>query len=165
MARVYVLVALFAFLVAACDRAAPKLDDVVLRRIRTAYPGMTEACLDRIKYGGIEAMPMHVEKCFRMTSPQRWRGLWRDDFEGQHFCSSRVQVCSYEKEGERIWITFKSGTRPTKRSATGRVFTIDFVGRRTLLPGHHGHMGVSQHEIVVEKLISFSPIPVVASKD
>lgn len=126
---------------------------------------MSEACLDRIKYGGIEAMPLQVEECFQMMSPRRWRGLWRDDFEGQHFCPSPAQVCSYENEGEKIWITFKNGIRPTKRSATGKVFSIDFVGRRTLLPGHHGHMGVSPYEIVVEKIISFSPVYVVPPKN
>jgi hypothetical protein len=145
-----------ALLPAGCDRPLPKISATVLQQIRSAYPGMTEACLKRIEYGGIEAVPSEVQNCFRMTPPRRWNGLWRDDFEGQRFCPAPARECSYASRGDQVWISFKPGTRPRQGSATGKTFLIDFVGRRTLLPGHHGHMGVFAHEIVVDKLLSIS---------
>lgn len=95
-----------------------------------------------------------------MTPPRRWIGLWRDDFEEQRFCPAPSQECSYATRGDHIWISFKPGTRLRQGSATSRTFLISFVGRRTLLPGHHGHMGMSAHEIVVDKLLSISPLGV-----
>jgi hypothetical protein len=142
---------------AGCDRPRPKVDGRIVGQIRSAYPGMTEACLKRIEFGGVEAMPREVQDCFRMTPPRRWNGLWRDDFEGQRFCSAPARQCSDAVRGDQIWISFKPGTSPTQGSATGRTFLISFVGRRTLLPGHHGHMGMSAHEIVVDKLLLISP--------
>ncbi len=158
MFRVSAATLLIAALLTGCDRPPPKVNAKTLQMIRAAYPGMTAACLDRIKYGGIQAMPWNVEDCFQMTSPRRWDGLWHDGYEDQRFCPAPTRQCSYATGRERIWITFKAGTRPTQGSATGRTFSISFVGRRTLKPGHHGHMGMSVHEIVADKLLSITPL-------
>lgn len=149
-----------ALLLAGCDRPPPKVDAETLQQIKSEFPGMTPACLKRIKYGGIAAMPSEVQNCFRMTTAQRWSGLWRDDFEGQLFCPAPSHECSYAAEGDRIWISFAPGTRPRRGDGTGRTFLISFIGRRTLLPGAHGHLGLSSHEIVVDKLLSISPFDV-----
>jgi hypothetical protein len=30
---------------------------------------------------------------------------------------------------------------------------VEFIGRQTLYPGHYGHLGMSGHEIVADRLI------------
>lgn len=158
-------VLLASLLLAGCSRPQPIADAALLQELRSAYPGMTAACLKRIKYGGIEAMPSEVQDCFRMTPPKRWNGLWRDNFEGQLFCPEPAQACSYATKGNQIWISFNPRIRPRQGNATGRTFFISFVGRRTLLPGDHGHLGMAAHEIVVDKLISISPLSMGSSNE
>ncbi len=158
MSRVSAATLLIAALTTGCDRPQPKVDAKTLKQIRAAGPGMTAACLDRIKYGGLQAMPLNVEECFQMGPSRRWHGLWRDDFEGQRFCPTPKRQCSSDRGDDQIWITFKAGTRPFRGGPTGKTYSISFVGRRTLAPGPHGHMGLSAHEIVVDKLLSITPL-------
>ena len=53
-----------------------------------------------------------------------------------------------------IWPTFGPGGQPPVALGSGGLYAIEFVGRRTLQKGHHGHMGMFDHEILVDKLIS-----------
>lgn len=140
-----------------CDRQQPIISREALARISAADPSMSEACLNLIKFGGVEAMPLEVDRCYPMTPARRWHGLWHDAFEGQRFCPAPSRDCSYDTAGEEIWIEFKPGTRPLKGGPTGHMFSISFIGRRTLAAGHHGHLGMSPYAIVVDKLISISP--------
>ena len=128
----------------------------MLERISAADPSMSKVCLSLIKFGGIEAMPLEVEQCYPMMPARRWEGLWFDAFEAQRFCPAPSRDCSYKTAGDEIWIEFKPGTRPFKRSLTGKTYAISFIGRRTLAAGHHGHLGMSRHAIVVDRLISVS---------
>lgn len=134
-----------------------KVSESALQRIRSQWPGITENCLDILRRDGIEAMPKQTDQCFRMTKAQKWRGLWLDGFEGQVFCPETESKCEYGDGKENIWIGFVSGQKPDGKSATGKTYEVEFVGRRTLLPGAHGHLGMFEHEIVVDRLISASP--------
>ena len=40
----------------------------------------------------------------------------------------------------------------------GGVYVIDFIGRRTLYPGHYGHMGGWNEEVLVDRIFSIKQI-------
>ncbi len=139
-----------------CHHAEPKLTDAGLQAIRDANPGMTEECLESIKFGGIVAIPGRVDQCYEMAPPQRWRGQWHDGFEGQIFCPESDRACAAGDQDQLNWLTFATGARPTSATSTGKSYAIDFIGRRTRYPGNYGHFGVFRNAIVVDKLISIS---------
>jgi hypothetical protein len=126
-----------------------------VRLIRQNMPGITSGCLDRIKDGS--SMPP-VDQCFQMGAPKRWRGLWADYFEGQQFCSAPATDCDWAEKGQTVWLSFAKGARPKGKSPTETIYQIEFIGRRTWLPGMHGHMGMFTHEIVVDQIISIHPV-------
>ncbi len=135
---------------------APRLEtpDQKIQRIRKDLPGMTEACLRKLRDGGPAAVPDRVDQCFKMMPRQHWRGLWRDDFEGSRFCPAPARNCPSATSRRAIWLDFGYGKRPNGEAPTGQLYAIAFVGRRTLYPGFYGHMGMSRHEIIVDRLIS-----------
>lgn len=119
---------------------------------------MTAACWRLLHSHREDVFPRKVDQCFKMTPAQRWRGIWEDYFEGQQFCAAGTH-CSNDFDRPLVWITFADGVRPTADMPTERSYVVEFIGRRTLLPGPHGHFGVFKHEIVVDRLISISPAP------
>lgn len=146
------LLACVAIYLNGCDRPKPKLNADAMLAIRSEYPGMTDRCAEEIRFGRDEALN-DTAQCFRMTEARQWRGLWLDGFEAQQFCPIPAQKCEVRdvREGQ-IWLRFPGGEKPTGRLATGKVYQIEFIGRRTLLPGAHGHMGTSEHEMLVERI-------------
>jgi len=40
----------------------------------------------------------------------------------------------------------------------GALYAVEFVGRRTAVPGHYGHMGASDYELIVDRFISLNQI-------
>ena len=141
---------------AGCDRPNAQLSSDDVREIRADYPGVTQTCLNRMRIEGIQAMPDRTDACFRMNKAQRWKGLWRDEFEGQRFCPFPARACSYAEPGDNIWLTFGGNEPAVARRPSGHVYAVEFIGRRTAVPGHHGHFGSFRHEVVVDQLISIS---------
>src|SRR5438045_77463 len=84
-------------LLASCEQQHPqrqqKISDAELQRWRTDMPGMKQECLEKMKWGGIEALPKNSDDCFQFTQPMRMRGLWRNDFEGSEYCDGPVSNC------------------------------------------------------------------------
>jgi hypothetical protein len=118
---------------------------------------MTQKCAEDVRFGRDDALG-DTARCFKMTKPQRWRGLWLDVFEGQRFCPAPMQKCEDDGENGHIWLRFPQDAKPFGRVVTGKTYEVEFVGRRTLLPGAHGHMGVSEHEMLVDRIISIRPL-------
>lgn len=118
-------------------------------------PGRPAPCTHMEKPGGMEALvSAPTERCFRMEPPRRWRGLWRNDFEGSQFCPEPARRCRYGSEPEQIWLT----ERP-ERQPDGKLYRVEFIGRKTLYRGAYGHMGASDHEIVVDRFLSSRAVP------
>lgn len=160
MARAHVpafVALLLLAMVSACGQRVPKVSDQSIQDIRAGLPGITEECLRTIRFGEIEAMPSQVDACFHMLPTQRWKGLWRDDFEGSRFCPAPTKTCSFDSPGEAVWLTFRVNARPPQRRAGG-LYEIEFVGRRTLRRGGYGHLGEFQHEVLVDKVISLNTV-------
>ena len=132
-----------------------------MRQIRADEPGMTDECLDQIRWGGIEALsPAHVEDCYKFEGQRRWKGLLRTGFETSRFCPAPAGECSDEAPGEHVWLAWKEGAgkSPYRGEAYGGLYAVDFIGRKTAYPGHYGHMGMSDQEIVGDRLISIKRI-------
>lgn len=139
----------------ACDKRPERLTDNAIQELREGMPGITEQCLEQIKYGGIEAMPLGTDKCFEMGREQRWKGLWRREFENSRFCPSPATFCSHQTAGERIWLSGKV----LSSSGNGEgIFAVEFVGRRTARKGSYGHLGAFDHEIIADKIITLRPV-------
>lgn len=139
--------------VTACNPPQTIMSAIQMDRLREAAPGITENCARTIEARGIEAMPNQTDQCFEMLAKQRWRGLWRNDFEGSIFCPAPAATCSYEGGDNDVWLTPNS-----LRGDTGALYAVEFIGRRTKVRGHHGHMGMSAHEVVVDQPISIKRI-------
>lgn len=156
-----ILTAISAVTLSACNQQAsspePKFTDKQIQILREALPGITEDCVTKLRFGGFEEMASETDQCFKMMPQQRWGGLWRREFEGSRFCPAPAQRCSGDDSGDNIWLTSRQQLAPETHS-TGKLYAIEFLGRRTLERGHHGHMGMSQHEIIVDKVISIAPI-------
>jgi hypothetical protein len=155
-------------LLAACGEEPPAansdfeggpISEVDVNMIRRDSPGMTEACVVALRergFNGMERVPL--DRCFEMMPQQRWQGLWRNFFEGSRFCPSRATQCSHESPGEDIWLTFPRGREPVGQDEFGGLYAVEFIGRRTRYPGGFGHMGMSDHEMIVDRLISIRMI-------
>lgn len=134
-------------------RATPALSDAEVQRIRGMLPGITSTCLSLIRYKGLVAMPTRVDQCFKMTAPRRWKGVWRREFELSRYCPVETSTCGSAYTGNEIWLSFVDDVAQ-KLPAHNGLYSIEFVGRKTLVPGAHGHMGTFHHEILVDRLIS-----------
>lgn len=103
---------------------------------------------------------LRIERCYRMTAPQRWSGVWANEFEGSRFCPGARDSCPYRR-GNNIWLDW-SGPAPAeiKRDGAARpAYRLTFIGRRTLIPGAYGHMGMSKHYLLVDRVIRAEPLP------
>ncbi len=132
------------------------MSDEELKSIQADYPGIKPECLEKLKYGGVQALPKGTDQCFEMTSSQRWRGLWRDSFEGSVFCPSPAKECSNIRP-DQIWLSYSEKLRHAKTKpieGAGGLYLVEFIGRKTLKRGHYGHMGLFDNEIIVDRLIS-----------
>lgn len=114
------------------------------------------------KYGVVIAS-LPTDQCFRMSKPHRMQGVWIDEFEGSRFLPGVRDVAQAEVTSGGIWLhidTRKLPARYQEPNEKTRAFQIDLIGRQTAVPGRHGHMGMSAHEVIVDRLISIQPIDV-----
>jgi hypothetical protein len=144
------------------QKLEPKLSDAQMEQIRVAEPGMAERCLDMMKWGGIDAAPSGTDECFKMTKPQRMRGLWRNDFEGQAFCAAPARECPAGKwkpnEAGVAWIDFALPVPGSADTAPGGLYAIDFIGRETAYPGRYGEYGFYNQEVIADRLLSITQL-------
>ncbi len=115
---------------------------------------MTEACVEKVRRDGIDALPSDWQQCFKWTPPQRWQGLWVDGFEFSRFCPSPATECSSAISGKWIWLSESpSAHLPVYRGEpSAPVYAVDFVGRKTAYPGRYS--GLADQEIIVDRMIS-----------
>lgn len=124
-----------AFGLSNCDQPQAKVSDENLQKIRGGIPGMTQNCLEKIRFGGIEAMQDRVDRCFEMTKLQRWNGLWTRDIELSRFCPTPARQCSRTPDTGSIWLTSEASALDAIQRLPVPTYRIQFVGRRTMRPG------------------------------
>jgi hypothetical protein len=118
-----------------------------------------QPCWRTIK-GVPENLP--VADCYRMLPPQRMRGVWLNEFEGSKFFPG-YSTDPGPSLRSTLWLEVD---RPAISRITGRNFNwrskgpqpklvlLDFIGRRTAISGPYGHMGMSDHYVVVDRILS-----------
>lgn len=122
------------------------------RELRDGYYAPFPCTHEIIELGFHEVTSLPTDQCFKMTKPQRWSGVWRNDFEGSHFCLPPDRKCTHDTPGGNIWLTFPMQPE-SELQGRGGLYAVDFVGRRTLYRGMFGHMGGSDYEIIVDRVI------------
>jgi hypothetical protein len=107
--------------------------------------------------------------CYRFDEPRRFRGVWLYEFEGSTFAegADRVPPSDWFDPGGSAWLDFNSGIDPTANmklhdARTGQylvhAYYIDIVGRRTTYSGGYGHLGMSRHEIIADRILEMRPL-------
>lgn len=144
--------------IGACDRRVPTMSEKELAEIQEFAPGITAECIEKARFGGISAISSDaVEQCFEMSEARSWRGFWQNDFEGSRFCPEPMKECAYDTPGDNIWLSYAEGveTPPSwPEVGAGGMYEVEFIGRLTAKRGHYGHMGASDHELVIDRVIS-----------
>ena len=136
--------------------------------MRTGIPffGLTPPCNEWIEdeRGGYYAR-IPTDECYKMLPPQRWKGLWRNAFEGSQFCPAPAKECQHVPPALRsepyIWLnsSYSWPAEARKRVEDEAVYEIEFIGRRTMYQGRYGHLGGADHEVIVDRLISLRKAP------
>lgn len=116
---------------------------------------------EKTRYGDVLGF-IGNEQCYRFNPPVRMRGIWLDEFEGSEFLPNATKApAGWPYSRDAIWLDF---TRHESLLANGngerRAFAIEFIGRRATFPGSYGHLGGSRHLVIVDKLLSANPVPV-----
>lgn len=124
-------------------------------------------CTRRTGAAIVEWLP--TDQCYRMEAPRRYKGIWVDAFEGQHFIPDGATAPQWPRTGSEtpgwreqferaraatIWIDVSRVNLKHAYRAGGRKVRIEFIGRKTMDPGHHGHLGMSGQAIIVDRLIA-----------
>jgi hypothetical protein len=150
---------LAAMLLVACKQEPPRkprFTGAQMQKLRAAEPGLKDECLEKIRWGGVEALTGDVEDCYKFDPPRHWKGLWFSGFEASRFCPEPARHCLYDTPGERIWLEASPSVRipAYNGEAEGVLFQVNFIGRKTSYRGGYGHMGGSDQEVIVDRLLS-----------
>lgn len=125
--------------------------DQQIARTGIGLPGRPRPCLRQEMGGGVKfTRRTPTEQCFKLQPAQRWRGLWRNALEGSEFCPAPAATCGDKRPGERIWLSERPERRPD-----GKLYMVDFIGRKTIHKGSFGHFGTYDHEIVMDRMIIY----------
>lgn len=100
-----------------------------------------------------------TDECFRMHSPQRWRGIWTLG-PGEYveaFCPKGTAPCSRMKRPNfRLeWAEGVIAQRPSSPTDSARNYKMDFIGRRTEVPSGGT---VADYTIVIDRLVSIEEV-------
>ncbi|SEJ85989.1 hypothetical protein SAMN05428950_1044 [Sphingomonas sp. OV641] len=122
--------------------------------------------------GEVEFLP--TDQCYKMEPAQLYRGVWIDEFEDQQFVPEGTQTPEWPRTAVRskgwreqferarlksIWINTSRVNFGAKWQRRRGRRIIEFVGRKTKFAGDHGHLGMSGHEIIVDRVISLKECP------
>lgn len=92
-------------------------------------------------------------ECAEMTQQGLYRGRWLVGFETSFFAPTGVEFCGQTSRGSGGCIFLTGDVLPWPgRWDCSRIYELEFVGRRNVLPGLYG--GYSAYKIVAERLIS-----------
>jgi hypothetical protein len=140
------------------------MSEADFQAFKESHPGMKHTCLDEVKFGREWATAVDDPDCFQMMPAQRWTGLWNSGWEWSMFCPDPATKCKDSYRG--IALKFAdSAPPPDVPISNGILFHVEFIGRRTKVPGYFDHQGQYKHLMVVDRLLSMKQVPrVVADK-
>jgi len=148
-----IFIVLMVSILFSCQQPEPVISDAEFIAFRKSHPGMVQRCLDEVRYGGYNEWD---PECYEMLPAQRWEGLWEHGWEWTNFCPEPARTCNWmAKRG--TWLTFADNVVLEEDIPEG-IHRIEFVGRRTKVPGNFGHTFASEHLMVVDRIIALEPL-------
>lgn len=118
--------------------------------------GLVWPCTRKEQTDGVKVQERTAtDQCYKMDAPRRRTGLWRNEFEGSRFCPAPATECAFDTPGDVIWL---DPERVSKKEPDEALYRVEFIGRRTAVKGHYGHMGGSDYEIIVDRFISVTRV-------
>jgi hypothetical protein len=91
-----------------------------------------------------------------LGDPQRIRGVALRGFESGSFHPAPNALPAGSSPSD-FWLSLEPRLLPPelrKRCADGCKLALDFIGRRSVVEGGYGHMGLAKHLIVVDQIIA-----------
>lgn len=119
-------------------------------------------CTNKIVRDGsttYEGVP--ADQCYKFDRPTRFRGLWNSEFEGSTFCPAPADECDPAKlrrAGGGIWLNAERADLGDAKIADDRLYRVEFVGRQASVAGTYGHGGMSDQQIIMDRLISIEEV-------
>ena len=159
-----------AVLLAGCEKAP-----LLPRSLRSAYDFAYQAvsgrasstrCWTKSKLpDGSWVLDMDEPRsCYFYSPPRRMQGVYIDEFEGQRFLENASTTPPLVARDD-VWfdVDQQSDLRRTPRLRNREngtiIWLVDFIGRRTeSARGGYGHMGGSNADVLVDRMISAQPI-------
>ncbi|MDJ0278728.1 hypothetical protein QLH51_18200 [Sphingomonas sp. 2R-10] len=103
----------------------------------------------------------------RYTAEREWRGIWANDFEGSRFFEGTAEVATLPWRARNIWFDDRKRAAfndlPSIQTEFGKAYRVRFVGKASVEapPGQRcgfGHMGMSDGEVIVTRILSIEPL-------
>lgn len=92
--------------------------------------------------------------CYRFGPAKKMRGLWSTRFEESDFIDSSEAAPTDANAllTNKTWLEVLGSNLPSGINSGD--YEIEFIGRKTTVPGRYGQMGESKNMVVVDKLIA-----------
>lgn len=88
------------------NNAEAALAEAYLEQLQGSHPGMTDACVQKIRTGEIGLTGwIDSPACFEMLPDQRWSGRWDSGWEWSIFCPDGTTKCEANRG---IWLESKA---------------------------------------------------------
>ena len=116
---------------------------------------------------------LHSPECISYSPMRNYRGIWQFGFETSAFLElgqapySPELLSRFSQQKLPSLYASKSlfdGLAPYEETSTTN-YLIEFRGRLTKVAGSYGHMGLKDHEIWVDDILSIEPLPVLESNE
>lgn len=144
----------------------------------TAIDSIQERCGNGDWERAIASIENDITSCLPYSSPMRLEGVWTVGFEHSAFHEGADSYADVQVDLDRLTSTREDGdpsthwtwlstteaaaddVPPIKESEVvdGRwtfdAFAVDLVGRKSLCEAFDGHLGVSEHEVIVSDFLS-----------
>jgi hypothetical protein len=132
------------------DANDPRVYAGVADRWRASFPGLLGKPCDGVS----------ERQCYRVDQPRRMRGLWQRGLEITSFIDRDELRPATAKEAEVLVACLDSAQAedPNAPPVTSGAYDVEFIGRKTLYPGHYGHVGACRSEIFVDRFVSLRRI-------
>ena len=145
-------------LLTGCEYHEPGMSSADIQAFAAEHPGLTATCLNDVRWGRRDWGSVSSDAdCFEMQPARRWSGLWEHGWEWTNFCPDPAKKCDWMAE-PGTWLTFAEKVNLPDDLPDG-THRIEFIGRRTKVPGHFGHQAGYEHLMVVDQVISIRAIP------
>jgi hypothetical protein len=108
--------------------------------------------------------------CFAFSASEKIAGIWIPEFEGSMFFETTVEQPRYVELSENTpWLEIAPSAKlhVLPNTTIQKAYYVEFVGRRSTEPGMFGHMGMSENEVLVDRMLKIKLVhpPAIRTSD